>query len=112
MSNALHPILVVALLAAGAAPAVARPEPPIRVEAAGHAATMRSLARQRAHDGRLVSASSAPAPAPTPAVRVRRLPGGFDWADAGIGAGLTGALLLSAAGVASVRRHPTMTAQS
>jgi hypothetical protein len=111
MRSPLTPILVVALLAAGAAPAAARPEPPNRVDAANHAATMRSLARQRPRDGQLVSASPAGAPAPAPTVRVMHLRGGFDWVDAGIGAGLTGALLLGAAGVASVRRHPTMTVQ-
>jgi hypothetical protein len=36
--------------------------------------------------------------------------GGFDWADAGIGAGVaTALLLLSAAGVAAIRRQPRMT---
>ena len=36
---------------------------------------------------------------------------GFDWVDAGLGAGLTGALLVGAAGVASARRHPAMMAR-
>jgi hypothetical protein len=51
---------------------------------------------------------------PDPIVRVTRAPladGGFDWADAGIGAGLTAALLLGAARVAAIRRPPTTTAQ-
>jgi hypothetical protein len=35
--------------------------------------------------------------------------GGFDWADAGIGAGLATALLLSAAGASAIRRqHPAV----
>jgi len=47
-------------------------------------------------------------------VRVARAPladGGFDWADAGIGAGLSAALLLGAAGVAAIRRPPMTTAR-
>jgi hypothetical protein len=35
--------------------------------------------------------------------------GGFQWADAGIGAGLALVLLVSAAGVSAVRRHPPTT---
>jgi hypothetical protein len=58
---------------------------------------------------------AAPAqPVPDPIVRVTRAPladGGFDWADAGIGAGLTAALLLGAARVAAIRRPPTTTAR-
>jgi hypothetical protein len=38
------------------------------------------------------------------------LTSGFDWVDAGIGAGLTASLLLGAAGLASVRRRPTLPA--
>jgi hypothetical protein len=50
-------------------------------------------------------------PATVPVVRVTRVSGGaFDWLDAGIGAGLTAALLLGAAGVASLRRRPTLPA--
>ena len=43
-------------------------------------------------------------------MHVTRVDDGFDWADAGIGAGVaTGLLLLSAAGVAAVRRQPRVT---
>jgi hypothetical protein len=45
------------------------------------------------------------APQPRPA-----LTRGFNWVDAGIGAGLSAALLLGAAGVASVRRRTTLPA--
>ena len=53
-------------------------------------------------------------PAPIPIVRVTRAPvadNGFDWADGAIGAAVTAALLLGAAGMASVRRTPTLSAQ-
>jgi hypothetical protein len=49
-------------------------------------------------------------PAPVPIVRVTQAPvadDGFKWADGALGAGVTAALLLGAAGLASVRRAPT-----
>ncbi|MEA2282235.1 MAG: hypothetical protein QOK21_2842 [Solirubrobacteraceae bacterium] len=99
----------VALLAASAGSAAARPDiPSARTDAALHAQAMHA---QGVHDTRLrrhqttVASSGTPAAAPT--VRVAPLAdGGFEWADAGIGAGLAAGLLLSAAGVAAVRRHP------
>jgi hypothetical protein len=88
---------------------VARPDnPTARSGAALHAQAVREQRLQR----RLTTAASAGEAAPAPIVRVIRAPvtdGGFDWADAGIGAGLAAALLLSAAGVSAVRRQPPMT---
>lgn len=52
-------------------------------------------------------------PAPIPIVRVTSAPitdDGFNWADGATGAAVTAALLLGAAGMASVRRTPTMRA--
>ena len=67
---------------------------------------MRSLALHNRHA--IVAPSAQPAPAAI--VHVTRVDDGFDWADAGIGAGVaTGLLLLSAAGLAAVRRQPRMT---
>ena len=118
---------VLALLAAGAGPAAARPEPATgRADAAIHAQAMRAQGRHYQHLAPL-AASDAPAhglrdeqraavaasrePAPASIVRVTRVAdGGFDWADAGIGAGLAAALLLSAAAVSTLRRqHPLAT---
>jgi hypothetical protein len=82
--------------------------PPTAPSAAGtHADALRyqaEAAYYRHH--RNVAPGSKPAPAT--AVHVTRLTdGGFDWADAGIGAGLAAALLLSAAGASALRRqHP------
>jgi hypothetical protein len=97
---------VVALLATGAGSAAARPDmPTARSDAALHAQSMRAQGihyTQLRRQGTTVASSSAPAPT----VRVAPLAdGGFEWADAGIGAGLAVALLLSAAGVSAVRRH-------
>jgi hypothetical protein len=80
-----------------------------RIDAADHALAIRRL-------NRLDGVESADAPqaqhAAAPIIRVTRLAGGgFDWGDAGIGAGLAAVLLLGAAGVASVRRTPTITAR-
>lgn len=111
MRSTLTTASVVALLATGAGTgtAAARPEPPTaRTDAAIHAQTLRSLGL---HQRRLTSAASTGVPAPTTIVHVTRAPlvdGGFEWADAGIGAGFAAALLLSAAGVSAVRRHPPM----
>jgi len=121
MRPTLTAISVAALLAAGAGSAAARPAdvpiprsdaplpaqtdvPTARTDAAQHAQAMRS---QGLHDRHLTSVASSTKPAPAPTVRVTRVDDGFDWADAGIGAGVaTALLLLSAAGVAAIRRQP------
>jgi hypothetical protein len=126
MRTILTTVSAVALLAAGAGSAAARPAdallagatpPPRQVDTARaargpHAAAGRidaALAQRRHGDDLPAFAPSSP-PAPVPIVRVTRITGGgFDWGDAGIGAGLTAALLLGTAGVASVRRSPTIT---
>jgi hypothetical protein len=120
MRTALTTISVAALLAVGAGSAAARPAdvpisrndapppaqtdvPTARTDAAQHARAMRSLAL---HNRRASVASSAQ-PAQAPTVHVTRVDDGFDWADAGIGAGVaTALLLLSAAGLAATRRQP------
>src|SRR5690348_5024997 len=122
MRATLTTVSVVALLAAGAGTASARPDPETgRADAAVHAQAMRAQGRHHQHLT-AVAASNAPAqslndeqlaavaasrePAPAPIVRVTRVAdGGFDWADAGIGAALAAALLLSAAGVSTLRRQ-------
>jgi hypothetical protein len=96
---------VVALLAVGAGPAAADPPDSQtgRADAAMHAQIMRAQGRHLQHLAALAAASE---PAPTPIVRVTRVAdGGFDWADAGIGAGMAAAVLLSAAGVSTLRRQ-------
>jgi len=121
MRTTLTTISVVALLAAGAGSAAARPadvpiapsdaalpaqadRPTARSDAALHAQAMRS---QGLHYRHLTSVASSTKPAPAPTVRVTRVDDGFDWADAGIGAGVaTALLLLSAAGMAATRRQP------
>lgn len=120
MRATLTTISVIGLLAAGAGTAVAQPDTlTTRDDAALHAQAMRAQGRHHAS----VAASDAPAqslsdeqlaavaasrePAPAPIVHVTRLTdGGFDWADAGIGAGLAAALLLSAAGASALRQRP------
>jgi hypothetical protein len=115
MRTTLTTISVVGLLAAGAGTANARPDiPPGRADAAHQAAAMRA---QGLHQEQLaaVAASRPPSPASAPAsvVHVTRLAdGGFDWADAGIGAGFAAALLVGAAGVSTVRRHPPVMTRS
>ena len=112
MRSTLTTISIVALLAAGAAPAAARPDAgpsSTRAGAAKHAAAMRALGIQ--YEQLSAQAASRPAPgdlAPTRVVRTVAAAPGFDWADAGIGAGLTVVLLLSGAGFVAVRRHPQM----
>jgi hypothetical protein len=117
MRTTLTTLSVVGLLAAGAGTANARPDlPPGRTDATGHAAAIRA---QSLHQEQLaaVAASrppvSASASAPASVVHVTRLAdGGFDWADAGIGAGFAAALLVGAAGVSTVRRHPPVMTRS
>ena len=123
MRTTLTALSVAALLAAGAGSAAARPAdvpiprsdaplpaqtevPTARSDAAQHAQSIRSLGLQNRH---LASVATSTKPAPAPIVHVTRVDDGFDWADAGIGAGVaTALLLLSAAGVAAVRRQPRM----
>ena len=104
MRATLITISVVALLAVSAGPASARPNPVTGAgDAALHAQTMRILGRHYQH---LAALDASRAPAPAPIVHVTRVAdGGFDWADAGIGAGLAAALLLAAAGVSTLRRQ-------
>jgi hypothetical protein len=134
MRATLTTVSAVALLAAGAGSAAARPadtplagttSPPPqvvaahaprgphmsagRIDAAEHALAIRRLNRL---NGVPSTGASPVQPAAVPIVRVTRVVGGgFDWGDAGIGAGLTAVLLLGAAGVASVRRTPTIMAR-
>ena len=121
MRATLTTISVVALLAAGAGSAAAHPAdmpspgsdaalqaqadiPTARTDAALHARAMRS---QALHDAHLTGFATSTKPAPSPVVRVTRVNDGFDWAAAGIGAGVaTALLLLSAAGIAAIRRQP------
>jgi len=121
MRPTLITISVAALLAAGAGSAAARPAdvpivrsdaapqaqadvPTARSDAAQHAQAMRSLGLYSRH---VTGVATSTKPAPSPVVRVTRVNDGFDWADAGIGAGVaTALLLLSAAGIAAIRRQP------
>jgi hypothetical protein len=113
MRPTLITLVVVALLGLSAGSAAAQPAggPSARVEAAQHAAAMRVLGVH--YETLSAQAASRPAAgelAPPRVVRTAAARPGFDWADAGIGAGLTVVLVLSAAGVAAVRRHPPMPA--
>ena len=94
-------IVAAALLLGSAGPAAARPgSPSDRIDAA----TMRGLALQQRRVARDVAAQGSLAPVEI--VRVTRVAGGgFDWVDAGIGAGLAAALRLSAAGASTLRRQ-------
>ena len=121
MRPTLTAISVAALLSAGAGSAAAHPAdmpspgsdaalqaqsdiPTARTDAALHAKAMRSQGLQYR---RITGAAASTKPAPSPVVRVTRVDDGFDWADAGIGAGVaTALLLLSAAGIAAIRRQP------
>ena len=121
MRTTLTTISVAALIAAGAGSAAAHPAdmptpggdaalnaqaatPTARIDAALHAKAMRS---QGLHYRHLTSVASSTKPASAPTVHVTRVDDGFDWADAGIGAGVATALLLvSAAGIAAIRRQP------
>jgi hypothetical protein len=113
MRATLTTISVAALLAT-AGPASARPADVPPSHSAGaprYAAAMRTQAargpaRQSLRNEQLAAVAASRRPAPAPSVRVTRVVGGgFDWADAGIGAGLTAAVLLTAAGLSTLRRQ-------
>jgi hypothetical protein len=109
MRTTLTTAAVVALIAASAGPAVAKPDiPTARGDAALHAQAMRA---QGIHEEQLAAVAASRPSTPPAVVHVTHTPlvdGGFDWADAGIGAGFAAALMLSVAGVSVARRHPPM----
>jgi hypothetical protein len=117
MCATLTTVSAVALLAAGAGSAAARPADMLlhRSDAARHVQAIGTQPVNYRHlGGDRPTVASPTQRAPAPIVRVTRAPladGGFDWADAAIGAGLTAALLLGAAGVAAIRRPPSATAR-
>jgi hypothetical protein len=107
MRTAIATASVVALLAAGTGSAAARSIDPgihahglrYKAEAAYY---MHHTSSPNAQD---VARDVYPGMRPARVVEVAA--SGFDWADAGIGAGLAAALLLSAAGASALRReHP------
>jgi hypothetical protein len=116
MRSTLTALSVVALLAAGASSAAARPaDMPIRHV---HVASRQPVAgpsvgqqhRYLGSDARLVPSPIASTPLrPVHVATTRVTDGGINWADVGIGAGLAAALLLSAAVVWAARREPPMT---
>lgn len=114
MRATLTAISAVALLAAAAGPAAARPaDMPLRQGLAPlhRAVVVPSRGVQHRYGG---DATAVPAPAqtaPVPTVHVTTADNGVNWADVGIGGGLAAALLLGAAGVSAARRHPTTTAR-
>jgi hypothetical protein len=82
-----------------------------RIDAANHAATMRSLALlEQQLDAEAARIASPAKTAPTTTARIVASDTGFDWVDGAIGAGLTAAVLLAAGGVESARRRPSTTA--
>ena len=110
MRSTLTSITAAALLATSAGPVAARLDGPLTSTAANHQATVASVhGRQYRHLGGDVVAVATPNEfSPAPIVRVATPPAadsGFAWADAGIGAGLAAALLLSAAAASAIRRH-------
>ena len=109
MRSVLTSITVVALLAAGAGPAAARLDGPINVSPVAHHVKATGIqGRQFRHLGGDVAIAAKVTRAPAVVVSTPSADSGFDWAAAGIGAGLAAALLLTAAGVSAVRRqHPT-----
>ena len=99
-------VSVVAVLATGAGPAFAHTDTPSgRPGVAAHTTVMPS---QSVRDEQNAAVAASREPLPQASVRVTRVAGGgFDWTDAAIGAGLTAALLLSGAGLSSLRRQHT-----
>jgi hypothetical protein len=100
---------VVGLLAAGASPAAARPADSL-ADYGGpgprHAAATPSVGVQHRYLGNDAALPTTHSSTAAPAVHVTRTQiadDGIEWADVGIGAGLTAALLLAGAGV--VRRQ-------
>jgi hypothetical protein len=113
MRSALTSLTLVALFAAMAGSAAARPvdQPFVpRATPAHHAAVAPGLGAQHRIIGSDATNASAPVESPAPVVRVTApaADGGIDWAGVGIGAGLAAALLLSAAAMSAMRRHPPM----
>src|SRR5689334_22683587 len=105
MRSTLTSITAAALLAAGAAPAAARLDGPINASPVAHHVNATSIqGRQFRHLGGDVAIVAKVTRAPAVVVSTPSADGGFDWAAAGIGAGLAAALLLAGAGVAAVRR--------
>ncbi len=100
-------LVVAALLALSAGTANA--DTPDRIDAANRATTMHSLAvlhqQLDAQAARIASPHHS-----APATTARIADQGFNWVDGTIGAGLTAALLLTAAGVTSARHRPSTTA--
>ena len=101
-------LAVAALLALGTGSAVARPAP---ADTPGAALQHRYVGRDLvavSPDSQVVATdarrSSAVPSAPAPAA-------GFDWTDAGVGAGLLAALLGLSAGVVLIRRHRPLAAR-
>ena len=110
MRSALTTITAAALLATSAGPAAARLDAPLSAShATPHATATGVQGRQYRHLGGDVVAVATPNEfSAAPIVRVATPPAadsGFAWADAGIGAGLAAALLLSAAAASAIRRQ-------
>jgi hypothetical protein len=115
MHSTITTITTIAALAAGAGPVAARLDAPLSSPAANHQTAAAGVnGRQYRHLGGDVVAVAKPnAFSRAPIVRVATPPAadnGFSWGDAGIGAGLAAALLLSAAAASAIRRqHMTPT---
>jgi hypothetical protein len=110
MHSTITTITTVALLATSAGPAAARLDAPLNTTPVAHTAKAPGIqGRQYRHLGGDVVAVATPNESSrAPIVRVATPPtadSGFAWTDAGIGAGLAAALLLSAAAASAIRRH-------
>jgi hypothetical protein len=104
MRSTLTTAAVVALLAAGAGTASATDVASSRTDAYAHAQAMKAQDVHVRHQQRDLTVGATP----VHVVRTAATGGGFDWTDAGIGAGLAAALLLTGAGVSTVRRQPRL----
>ncbi len=111
MRTAITTASLIALLATGAGSAAASP----RIDPGVHAQGLRYKAEATYYvhhtsspNAQDVAHGVYPGMSPAqPAQTVEVAGSGFHWGDAGIGAGLTAVLLLSAAGAAALRRqHP------
>ncbi|MDA0164059.1 hypothetical protein OM076_27550 [Solirubrobacter ginsenosidimutans] len=105
-------VLVASLVAVSPAAALASTDgPPNRIDAASHARTMHSLAVLHEQLDARAEAIAAPAKtAPATTTRIVTVSEGFSWVDGAIGAGVTAAVLLAAAGAQAARRLPSTTA--